>query len=94
VCYFVLSLFQASLNAREGRVMIFNLVEAAQEFLSRIEPIAKPTESVSLLLLTYYFLLSYCNYYYSLKLVIIKSILVSILFLMKMKTVEVSDDVL
>jgi hypothetical protein len=74
--------------------MIFNLVEAAQEFLSRIEPIAKPTESVSLLLLTHYFLLSYCNYYYSLKLVIIKSILVSILFLMKMKTVEVSDDVL
>ncbi|KAI5390649.1 eIF-2-alpha kinase GCN2 isoform X1 [Lathyrus oleraceus] len=36
---------QANLNAREGRVMIFNLVEAAQEFLSRIEPIAKPTES-------------------------------------------------
>lgn len=45
--------------------MIFNLVEAAQEFLSRIEPIAKPTESVRLLFLTYYFLLSYCNYYYS-----------------------------
>jgi len=45
--------------------MIFNLVEAAQEFLSRIEPIAKPTESVSLLLLTCYFLLSYSNYYYS-----------------------------
>ncbi|KAL1361870.1 hypothetical protein HN51_010188 [Arachis hypogaea] len=36
---------QATLNAREGRVMIFNLVEAAQEFLSGIEPIAKPTES-------------------------------------------------
>lgn len=32
--------------------MIFNLVEAAQEFLSGIEPIAKPTESVSLLLHT------------------------------------------
>lgn len=45
--------------------MIFNLVEAAQEFLSRIEPIAKPTESVSLQLLAYYFPLSYCNYYYS-----------------------------
>ena len=28
--------------------MIFNLVEAAQEFLSGIEPISKPTESVSL----------------------------------------------
>lgn len=40
-----LLLDQANLNAREGRVMIFNLVEAAQEFLSRIEPIAKPTES-------------------------------------------------
>lgn len=36
---------QANLNAREGRVMIFNLVEAAQEFLSGIEPIAKSTES-------------------------------------------------
>lgn len=45
--------------------MIFNLVEAAQEFLSRIEPIAKPTESVSLLLLAYYFLSSYCNYSHS-----------------------------
>lgn len=40
-----LLLDQANLNAREGRVMIFNLVEAAQEFLSGIEPIAKPTES-------------------------------------------------
>lgn len=45
--------------------MIFNLVEAAQEFLSRIEPIAKPTESVSLLLLAYYFLSSYYNYSHS-----------------------------
>ncbi|KAL8139636.1 hypothetical protein V2J09_005657 [Rumex salicifolius] len=36
---------QANSNAREGRVMIFNLVEAAQEFLSEIVPvtqIAKP----------------------------------------------------
>ncbi|XP_061357537.1 eIF-2-alpha kinase GCN2 isoform X2 [Gastrolobium bilobum] len=40
-----LLLDQANLNAREGRVMIFNLVEAAQEFLSGIEPIAKSTES-------------------------------------------------
>lgn len=29
---------QASSNAREGRVMIYNLVEAAQEFLSEIVP--------------------------------------------------------
>lgn len=39
--------FQATLNAREGRVMIYNLVEAAQEFLSGIEPIAKTNDSVS-----------------------------------------------
>ncbi|KAK7312406.1 hypothetical protein VNO77_36234 [Canavalia gladiata] len=43
---------QANLNAREGRVMIFNLVEAAQEFLSGIEPIAKSTESKLLHLTT------------------------------------------
>ncbi|GAB2265636.1 eukaryotic translation initiation factor 2-alpha kinase [Dionaea muscipula] len=30
---------QANFNAREGRVMIFNLVEAAQEFLSEIAPL-------------------------------------------------------
>ncbi|KAI4324306.1 hypothetical protein L6164_023858 [Bauhinia variegata] len=36
---------QANLNAREGRVMIFNLVEAAQEFLSEIEPVGKSHES-------------------------------------------------
>ncbi|KAH1220237.1 eIF-2-alpha kinase GCN2 [Glycine max] len=36
---------QATLNAREGRVMIYNLVEAAQEFLSGIEPIAKTNDS-------------------------------------------------
>ncbi|TKY67456.1 serine/threonine-protein kinase GCN2 [Spatholobus suberectus] len=36
---------QATLNAREGRVMIYNLVEAAQEFLSGIEPIAKSNDS-------------------------------------------------
>ncbi|XP_022634097.1 eIF-2-alpha kinase GCN2 isoform X2 [Vigna radiata var. radiata] len=36
---------QATLNAREGRVMIFNLVEAAQEFLSGIEPIAISNDS-------------------------------------------------
>ncbi|KAE9620442.1 hypothetical protein Lal_00019286 [Lupinus albus] len=40
-----LLLDQANLNAREGRVMIFNLVEAAQEFLSGIQPIAKSTDS-------------------------------------------------
>ncbi|KAJ4844021.1 eukaryotic translation initiation factor 2-alpha kinase [Turnera subulata] len=33
---------QANLNAREGRVMIFNLVEAAQEFLSEITPLVAP----------------------------------------------------
>ncbi|KAL2920999.1 eIF-2-alpha kinase GCN2 [Bienertia sinuspersici] len=31
---------QANTNAREGRVMIFNLVEAAQEFLSAVVPMA------------------------------------------------------
>ncbi|KMT15732.1 hypothetical protein BVRB_3g057120 isoform A [Beta vulgaris subsp. vulgaris] len=31
---------QANLNAREGRVMIFNLVEAAQEFLSAVVTLA------------------------------------------------------
>ncbi|XP_024962899.1 eIF-2-alpha kinase GCN2 isoform X1 [Cynara cardunculus var. scolymus] len=30
---------QANLNAREGRVMIYNLVEAAQEFLSEVVPL-------------------------------------------------------
>lgn len=37
---------QANSNAREGRVMIFNLVEAAQEFLSEIVPIGSIHESV------------------------------------------------
>ncbi|XP_012065156.1 eIF-2-alpha kinase GCN2 isoform X2 [Jatropha curcas] len=37
---------QANSNAREGRVMIFNLVEAAQEFLSEIVPISPAPESI------------------------------------------------
>ncbi|KAL1189722.1 eIF-2-alpha kinase GCN2 [Cardamine amara subsp. amara] len=37
---------QANSNAREGRVMIFNLVEAAQEFLSEIIPESHDEESV------------------------------------------------
>ncbi|KAJ4955074.1 hypothetical protein NE237_011857 [Protea cynaroides] len=37
---------QANFNAREGRVMIFNLVEAAQEFLSEIVPVGQSNESV------------------------------------------------
>ncbi|KAF6143812.1 hypothetical protein GIB67_016733 [Kingdonia uniflora] len=37
---------QANFNAREGRVMIFNLVEAAQEFLSEIVPAGLPNESI------------------------------------------------
>ncbi|CAN8280057.1 unnamed protein product [Cochlearia groenlandica] len=37
---------QANTNAREGRVMIFNLVEAAQEFLSAIIPDSHDEESV------------------------------------------------
>ncbi|XP_024012818.1 eIF-2-alpha kinase GCN2 isoform X2 [Eutrema salsugineum] len=37
---------QANSNAREGRVMIFNLVEAAQEFLSEIIPDSLAEESV------------------------------------------------
>ncbi|GMJ08489.1 GENERAL CONTROL NON-DEPRESSIBLE 2, ARABIDOPSIS THALIANA GENERAL CONTROL NON-DEPRESSIBLE 2 [Hibiscus trionum] len=36
---------QANANAREGRVMIFNLVEAAQEFLSEIVPVGQSHES-------------------------------------------------
>ncbi|XP_048233579.1 eIF-2-alpha kinase GCN2 isoform X3 [Ricinus communis] len=37
---------QANSNAREGRVMIFNLVEAAQEFLSEIIPVNPTPETV------------------------------------------------
>ncbi|XP_062173283.1 eIF-2-alpha kinase GCN2 isoform X3 [Alnus glutinosa] len=37
---------QANSNAREGRVMIFNLVEATQEFLSEIVPVDQSHESV------------------------------------------------
>ncbi|XVF29350.1 hypothetical protein REPUB_Repub15cG0113100 [Reevesia pubescens] len=37
---------QANSNAREGRVMIFNLVEAAQEFLSEIVPVGQSHESI------------------------------------------------
>lgn len=40
--------YQAKVNAQEGRVMIFNLVEAAQEFLSEIAPLSESHESVSL----------------------------------------------
>ncbi|KAL4311648.1 hypothetical protein GQ457_01G011830 [Hibiscus cannabinus] len=36
----------ANANAREGRAMIFNLVEAAQEFLSEIVPVGQSQESV------------------------------------------------
>ncbi|XP_071686022.1 eIF-2-alpha kinase GCN2 isoform X2 [Rutidosis leptorrhynchoides] len=43
---------QANLNAREGRVMIYNLVEAAQEFLSEVvsseqPPLSQKTVAVS-----------------------------------------------
>jgi translation initiation factor 2-alpha kinase 4 len=46
---FIINIFfsQANSNAREGRVMIFNLVEAAQEFLSEIVPVGQSHESVS-----------------------------------------------
>ncbi|WCJ41344.1 protein kinase family protein [Euphorbia peplus] len=37
---------QANSNSREGRVMIFNLVEAAQEFLSEIVPAGPAPKSV------------------------------------------------
>ncbi|GKV13270.1 hypothetical protein SLEP1_g24305 [Rubroshorea leprosula] len=37
---------QANSNAREGRVMIFNLVEAAQEFLSEIVPVGQSRQSM------------------------------------------------
>ncbi|KAI8010263.1 eIF-2-alpha kinase GCN2 [Camellia lanceoleosa] len=39
--------YQANSNAREGRVMIYNLVEAAQEFLSEIVPVGQRHESVT-----------------------------------------------
>lgn len=42
----ILFLFQANSNARDGRVMIFNLVEAAQEFLSEIVPVGQSQEPV------------------------------------------------
>lgn len=38
---------QANSNAREGRVMIYNLVEAAQEFLSEIPPVGHLHESAT-----------------------------------------------
>lgn len=41
-------LLQANFNARDGRVMIFNLVEAAQEFLSEIAAVEQPVEPVGL----------------------------------------------
>ncbi|KAL4346683.1 hypothetical protein GQ457_17G022730 [Hibiscus cannabinus] len=37
---------QANANAREGRVMIFNLMEAAQEFLSEIVPVGQSQKYV------------------------------------------------
>lgn len=43
----IFTLIQANSNAREGRVMIYNLVEAAQEFLSEIVPVGPSHESVS-----------------------------------------------
>lgn len=48
-CFFNMDidLLQANHNAREGRVMIFNLVEAAQEFLSEIVPVGQAHEFVS-----------------------------------------------
>lgn len=51
-CFYAVNLcdseYQAKVNAQEGRVMIFNLVEAAQEFLSEITPLSESHESVSL----------------------------------------------
>ncbi|XP_073003452.1 eIF-2-alpha kinase GCN2 isoform X1 [Typha latifolia] len=41
-----LLLDQANINAREGRVMIYELVEAAQEFLSEIVPVDHSLNSV------------------------------------------------
>ncbi|KAL5703428.1 non-specific serine/threonine protein kinase [Ranunculus cassubicifolius] len=38
---------QANFAAREGRAMVFNLVEAAKEFLSEIIPVEQPNEPVS-----------------------------------------------
>lgn len=43
----IVSILQASYNARDGRIMIFNLAEAAQEFLSEIVTIGQSNESVS-----------------------------------------------
>lgn len=44
-----LLLDQANIYAREGRVMIFNLVEAAQEFLSEIASVKQPLKSLACL---------------------------------------------
>ncbi|KAF5176666.1 eIF-2-alpha kinase GCN2, partial [Thalictrum thalictroides] len=38
---------QANFDAREGRAMVFNLVEAAKEFLSEIVPVDQPNKPVS-----------------------------------------------
>lgn len=38
--------FQANYNARDGRIMVFNLVEAAQEFLSELVTVGQSNESV------------------------------------------------
>ncbi|XP_038986780.1 eIF-2-alpha kinase GCN2 isoform X4 [Phoenix dactylifera] len=40
-----LLLDQANIYAREGRIMIFNLVEAAREFLSEVVPVEQPLKS-------------------------------------------------
>ncbi|KAK9059086.1 hypothetical protein SSX86_021705 [Deinandra increscens subsp. villosa] len=47
---------QANLNAREGRVMIYNLVEAAQEFLSEVVTIEQPHVSAITVHLLHMFL--------------------------------------
>jgi hypothetical protein len=39
--------YQANIYSREGRVMIFNLFEAAQEFLSEIAPAHVSVSTVS-----------------------------------------------
>ncbi|KAJ4756462.1 protein kinase family protein [Rhynchospora pubera] len=50
-CNKLLSLLldQANICAKEGRVMIYNLVEAAQEFLSEIVPLDNATKATSFL---------------------------------------------
>lgn len=42
----IVLIFQANYNARDGRIMVFNLVEAAQEFLSELVTVSQSNKLV------------------------------------------------